>query len=336
MRTILMLLVAAVLSWTPAAHAQTTEQAEFALRQVGAWAGRNADFGAQLVALYQSADELDAVFDQADDAKGSGDAVAAVEVWRARYDARLNELRAAVAAAPPPPRIEAVMGSSMQLMLDEMSSRFLLELEQAEAFGEAMADLTLSVLNGELDRESSVLQRSMLMMRDLLRFENESWRIVGALSPPGHPNHNLAGAHIAMNEGVIALTGVIVESAFADALVITDAQTRDVEAAIRTMRAQARDGRVSIARTRSEISFNSLGLSQDIRDAATRLFASLEESMTSLDQAANVMERMINLPRAAKYEQLDAALSELVAIADQLAMQQVYRGQQLALPAPTL
>ncbi|HYD87709.1 MAG TPA: hypothetical protein VEA80_09555 [Vitreimonas sp.] len=336
MRTLLMLMAAAFLSWAPAANAQTAEQAEYALRQVGAWSGRNAEFGARLVALYQSADELDAVYDLADESKGSADAIAAVDAWRARYATQLAQLRVDIAAAPPPPRIESVMGANMQRMLDEMASRVMLEIDQAQAFGDAMANLTLAVLRGELDRESSVMQRSMAMMRELLQFENESWRIVTALSPPGHPNQNLARAHIAMNEGMIVLASVIVESAFADSLVITAEQRRDVQAAIGAMRTQVREGRASIARTRSELSFSSLGLSQDVRDAAARLFVSLEESMTSLSAAADVMERLIGLPASAKYAQVDAALAELVTIADELAMQQVYRGQQLALPTPTL
>jgi hypothetical protein len=332
--TVLGLIAGLFLALAPGAGAQTLEESEYELRQIGQWSQAYTAFNSRAVQLMMTSESLNAQLDEfARGAKTAEELREALRAWRGEYDRGIAQMRADFAALPPPPRLRAL--AMLQPGLDAATRRSEQNIDQVAAFGTQMAELLDRVLSGETNAAAAVHERGMRIVRELLLFENGSLTLLQAMSPPGHPNHPMAASRITFNNSLVIVFDAYLRSAMQGAIVASVEQRTGIVQGAAEMRRHNEAGRNSVRE--HEAAMGATPFSPTMRVAVERMYASMTETFETLDRGAAILEAAAALRNGAAIDELEAVLDAVTALAMELDRQNMERASVLnRSPAPAL
>jgi hypothetical protein len=323
---------------SPPAYAQDDVNArtEYELRAISNWAQSVTALNTRGVTLMQSSERINDSIDRfADGGLNERGLRREINAWRTQFDADIAQLRADFAALPPPPRLSVL--ASLQTGLEAVGRRSEQGIDQIAVFGRDMATLFEGVATGDIDSGAAMHQSAMRMLRELLEFENGSLAIMRAISPPEHPNQNIAGSRIAFNQAMIVVFDAYLTSIQAEAVTLSAAQRQQIRDAAVSMRQHNEAGRTVTSREQREMDLYGHTLSPSMRAGLTRMFASLQETFNTLDRGAMLLDNAAAMRDGAKVDDLDGLLTDVTSLAEELDLQNATRASALAGPtAPEL
>lgn len=325
---------AAAATITPPAFAQSdiNARAEYEVRSIANWAREVTALNSRAVTLLQSMDSINGAMERFGNGQLNERGLRReIDAWREQFNTEIARLRADLAALPPPPRLSVL--AELQPGLEAVMRRSGQSIDQISTFGTDMVDLFEAVATGETNSADAIHQGAMRMMRELLEFENGSLAIMRAMSPPDHPNQSIAGSRTAFNDALIVFFDVYLGSMRADSVTLSDAQRQQIRNGAAIMRQNNSEGRTVTGRVQAEMDLAPHTVSPAMRQATTRMLASLHETFSTLDRAAALLDNTAALQNGGQVESLDSVLSEVVAIAEQLDAQNTERVTVLSGPA---
>ncbi|MCX7357204.1 MAG: hypothetical protein NT015_03505 [Alphaproteobacteria bacterium] len=321
-------------SVAPPAYAQsdTNARAEYEVRSIANWAREVTAVNTRGVALLQSMESINGAMERFGNGQLNERGLRReINAWRTQFNAEIARLRTDFAALPPPPRLSLL--ASLQPGLEAVMRRSEQGIDQIETFGTDMVNLFEGVATGDIDSGDAMHQSAMRMLRELLQFENGSLAIMRAMSPPDHPNQSIAGSRTALNDALIVFFDAYLTSMRADRVILSDAQRQTFRDGAVVMRQNNAEGRTVTGRVQADMDLAPHVVSPAMRQATTRMLNSLQETFTTLDRAAALLDNTAALPDGGNVETLDSVLSEVMVIADQLEVQNTERVTVLSGPA---